>query len=255
MANAGCEAMIAKMESVLGTVGRPNEVTRWYAARNGSYYADAPWCNETITWAAFHSGNYDAVCFGKDFAYTVYHAQRYQAAGRWHHDVEGIRRGDIIFFDWDGSNSVSAIDHIGIVTDVNGRDVLTIEGNTANRCARRVRRAEEIVGYGRPAYTDSAPAPKLKPKPGAAAEAEYVPPPFPKGLKPGDDSPSARPLQRALKAAGYMSKSVKESDNYGPLTQAAVKRFHERNPQYADRAGDPAIGPRGWAELHREAYA
>ena len=72
---------------------------------------------------------------------------------------------------------------------------------------------------------------------------------------PDSDDPSAKSLQRALKRAGYMSLSVKPSDNYGPLTQAAVRRFHDRNPQYAEMPGDPAIGPRGWAELHREAYS
>lgn len=241
--------MVKKMESMLGTVGTPNTATRWYADRNGSYYRTAPWCNMTITWAAYHSGNYGAVCFSRDYAYTVYHAQRFQAAGQWHVDTGGIRRGDIVFFDWQGSNHVGNIDHIGIVTDVNGRDVLTVEGNTEGRCARRVRRAEEIVGYGRPAYANEPAKPAKKPV------NKYTAPAFPKGLKPNSDEPSAKSLQRALKAAGYMSKSVTLSDNYGPLTQAAVIRFHNRNPQYAERPGDPEIGPRGWAELHREAYA
>src|SRR5688572_7612686 len=80
------EAMIKKMESLLGTTGRPNEVTDWYAERNGEYYRRAPWCDMTITWAAFNSDNYKAVCFGKDWAYTVWHAQRFQAAGQWHED-------------------------------------------------------------------------------------------------------------------------------------------------------------------------
>lgn len=146
------EAMVKKMESFLGTVGRPNAATKWYAARNGAYFANAAWCNQLITWAAFQSGNHDAVCFGKDFAYTVWHAQEFQRRGQWHTDTAGIRRGDIVFFDWDGSNSIAHIDHVGIVTDVNGRDILTIEGNTEDRCARRVRRAETIAGYGRPVY-------------------------------------------------------------------------------------------------------
>jgi hypothetical protein len=245
------ESMIMKMESMLGVNGTPNEATNWYADRNGEYFRRAPWCNMTITWAAYHSGNYDEVCFGKDYAYTVYHAQEFQRRGQWHVDTEGIKRGDIVFFDWGGTNHISAIDHIGIVTEVNGRDVLTIEGNTSDSCRRRVRRSAEIAGYGRPAYQATArpTTPKGEPQHGA-----YVPPTFPKGLRPNSDAPSAKALQRALKAAGYMARSVKLADNYGPLTQAAVARFHDRNPQYADRPGDPAIGPRGWAELHREAY-
>lgn len=153
------DAMIKMMESQLGVRGRPNTATRWYAARNGSYFSTAAWCNMLITWAAYQSGNYQAVCFGTDYAYTVYHAERFQREGRWHVDTAGIQRGDIVFFDWNGSNSISAIDHVGIVTDVNGRDVLTIEGNTSDSCARRVRQASTIVGYGRPAYATTTPTP------------------------------------------------------------------------------------------------
>jgi len=152
----GVEEVISQCEKFLGTVGRPNEATRWYAARNGAYFANAAWCDMFITWAAHQSGNYNVVNFGKDFAYTVWHAQEFQKHGQWNTDTAGIRRGDIVFFDWAGTNSIAHIDHVGIVTDVNGRDVLTIEGNTSDRCARRVRRADTIVGYGRPAYAQVA---------------------------------------------------------------------------------------------------
>jgi N-acetyl-anhydromuramyl-L-alanine amidase AmpD len=100
-----------------------------------------------------------------------------------------------------------------------------------------------------------APAPsvpaKPKPKPG-----KYVPPAFPKGLKPNSASPSAKSLQRALKAAGCMNKSVPESDNYGPKTQEAVGVFHQKHPQFAskEKPWDVAIGPKGWAYLFTLAY-
>lgn len=86
--------------------------------------------------------------------------------------------------------------------------------------------------------------------------ATYIPPKFPAGLAPGKAKPSARSLQKALKAAGFMSKSVTESDNYGPQTQAAVIAFHNKHPQYRAEGAtrDPAIGPKGWAALHRLAY-
>ncbi|MFF5973755.1 LysM peptidoglycan-binding domain-containing protein [Streptomyces sp. NPDC012769] len=150
------ESMVKGMEKHLGLVGRPNVITKAYAARNGAYFEKAPWCNMTITEVARATGNYNEVCFGKDFAYTVWHAQEFQRRGQWHTDVAGIQRGDIVFFDWGGSNSIAHIDHIGIVTDVNGRDILTIEGNTADRCARRVRHADTIAGYGRPKYREAA---------------------------------------------------------------------------------------------------
>jgi N-acetyl-anhydromuramyl-L-alanine amidase AmpD len=101
----------------------------------------------------------------------------------------------------------------------------------------------------------------LKPKAPAPAPApskprKYTPPPFPKGLKPNSSKPSARPLQRALKAAGFMNKSVPESDNYGPRTQEGVGLFHRKYPQYAAKGStwDVAIGPKGWAFLFELAY-
>jgi murein DD-endopeptidase MepM/ murein hydrolase activator NlpD len=68
---------------------------------------------------------------------------------------------------------------------------------------------------------------------------------------PNQKSPSAVPLQKALKAKGYMDKSVVENANYGPLTQAAVAKFHDANPQYKFRGvtRDVVIGPKGWASL------
>ncbi|MFE4413092.1 peptidoglycan-binding protein [Streptomyces sp. NPDC056821] len=53
-----------------------------------------------------------------------------------------------------------------------------------------------------------------------------------------------------------MAKTVTESPNYGPKTQAAVIKFHNAHTQYrsAGTTSDPAIGPKGWAALHRLAY-
>lgn len=153
----GLEAMISSMEKKLG-VGEPNTIQEWYRQRNGAAYTgNWPWCDATITWAAVDSGNWDEVCFGTDYAYTVAHAARFALAGQWTAMTQGIqgsgiRRGDIVFFDWDGSSSIGAIDHVGIVTGVSGDAVLTIEGNTANVCARRARYVHDIAGFGRPAY-------------------------------------------------------------------------------------------------------
>ncbi|MEF9883437.1 peptidoglycan recognition protein family protein [Streptomyces sp. P9-A4] len=95
------------------------------------------------------------------------------------------------------------------------------------------------------------PAPKPTPTP-----KPYVPPVFPAGLAPGRTTPSARALQRVLKATGFMPKATPEADNYGPVTEASVNRFHAAHPQYraAGKTYDPNIGPRGWAYLHRLAY-
>jgi peptidoglycan hydrolase-like protein with peptidoglycan-binding domain len=63
-------------------------------------------------------------------------------------------------------------------------------------------------------------------------------------------------LQRALKAAGFMSKGVPESPHYGPKTEAGVAKFHNAHPKYraAGSTHDVKIGPKGWAALFRLAY-
>jgi GH25 family lysozyme M1 (1,4-beta-N-acetylmuramidase) len=90
------------------------------------------------------------------------------------------------------------------------------------------------------------------PKPGPSAHPGH---PYPVGIRPGSSHPSAKPLQRALKATGWMGHEVAESDHYGPATQRAVGGFNEKH--HLNAVGvrrDPAIGPRGWALLMTFAY-
>lgn len=101
------------------------------------------------------------------------------------------------------------------------------------------------------------PAPEQDDDQAQAPKPTYTPPPFPTGLAPGKAKPSARTLQKALKAGKFMSATVIEADNYGPRTQASVIAFHNKYPQYraVGVTHDPAIGPKGWAALHRLAYS
>jgi LysM repeat protein len=149
------DGMIAQAEKSLG-LREPNHIQQWYRERNGAAYNyQFPWCNAAVTYWATLAGEREAVLFGTDYAYTVAHAQRFKNAGQWHAGAKGIRRGDIVFIDWGGTNEIARIDHVGIVTGVSGSHVYTIEGNTANVCARRVRTEAEIAGYGRPKYKTS----------------------------------------------------------------------------------------------------
>lgn len=152
--------MLAEARKWLGTSGRPNALTRAYAARNGSYYATAPWCDESVTEWARRSGNHQAVCPAGDRAYTVWHAQDFQKLGRWYPgttaNVDRAKPGDVVFFDWGATNSIGAIDHVGVVEKVLGGGRLqTIEGNTGDAVKRRVRSASVIAGYGRPTYNSN----------------------------------------------------------------------------------------------------
>jgi GH25 family lysozyme M1 (1,4-beta-N-acetylmuramidase) len=96
------------------------------------------------------------------------------------------------------------------------------------------------VGYAPPVTQHPAPHPSR---------------PFPVGLRPDSSTPSARQLQRALKATGWMDTHTPESDNYGPATQRGVAGFNAKHSLNSPgHRYDPAIGPRGWALLMTYAY-
>ncbi|WP_240506940.1 CHAP domain-containing protein [Thermoactinospora rubra] len=152
--------MLAAARADLGMSGRPNPITREYASRHGEEFLDAPWCDMSITHWAHESDNVDAVLPAGDRAYTVWHAQDGQRLGLWHAGTaENIRRyarpGAIVFFDWDGTNTIGAIDHVGLIErNLGDGRVVTIEGNTADTCARRVRGPSVIAGFWNPDYEE-----------------------------------------------------------------------------------------------------
>ena len=76
----------------------------------------------------------------------LYSAQYYKDAGAWH--TNAPRAGDQIFF----SYSPGEYSHTGIVEQVNGDTVTTIEGNTSDSVGRRYYNIgnKQIAGYGRP---------------------------------------------------------------------------------------------------------
>ncbi|HYY12528.1 MAG TPA: peptidoglycan-binding protein [Kineosporiaceae bacterium] len=230
----GIDDMIGCAEQSLGTSGRPNAITRWYASRNGDYFLTAAWCNQSITYWANHSGNADAVCFGRDYAYTVWHAQRFRTEGEWHVDIAGIRRGDIVFFDWGGTNSIGAIDHIGIVTGVRGRVVYTIEGNTSDGCRRRARYASDIVGYGRPAYGSGAAhaATTASTSHGSTTVLVDAAPAGAPVLKQGSGGALVRQLQRCLNTV--QGAGLDADGDFGPKTKGAVQAFQRKGGLLVD---------------------
>jgi len=90
----------------------------------------------------------------------VWSAEDGERLGRWHAGtVANIKRhckpGAVIYFDWQYTDRIAAIDHVGIVEEVlpDGR-VQTIEGNSGDACKRRVRSADVIAGFWLPDYEE-----------------------------------------------------------------------------------------------------
>ena len=263
---SGVEAMIKSMEKHLG-LGEPNFIQDWYRARNGADYSgNFAWCDATVTWASVDSGNYAEVCFGTDYAYTVAHAARFKAEGAWtpmDHGVvaSGIRRGDIVFFDWEGSFNIGAIDHVGIVTAVDGTTVYTIEGNIGNKLQRKVRGVAEIAGYGRPKYKEApkpvpvpvpVPVPTPTPKPTPVpvpAKPKYEPFPGAAFFKTGRKSPIIKAMRVRLIAVGcnkYQTSS--NPDVWGSGDEASYKAW-QRKCGFTGAGADGIPGPDSWKRL------
>ncbi|MFD5057439.1 CHAP domain-containing protein [Streptomyces sp. NPDC058394] len=248
--------------------GHWNNKTKYAPAVPGLEWADwQAWCATFVSWVALEAG-----------AAHLFPRTASCAAGvKWFKDrlqfSEYPAVGAQVFYGAGGGS------HTGIVVSYTADTITTVEGNTnTNGSAEgdgvytrtRQRRDAYVYGYGYPDYpegiksadpawahkTPKPTAPSTPSHPTAPKPTPYTPPAFPKGLAPGRTKPSARGLQRALKAAGYLAKSVAEADTYGPQTQAAVAKFHNTHPTYRAKGTsyDPAIGPRGWAGLHRLAY-
>ncbi|MDT0479856.1 MULTISPECIES: peptidoglycan-binding protein [Streptomyces] len=210
--------MLAQMRALIGTGEYPpgsnsNKVTDWYGF-------DDAWCDMTVSYAAAHSDNLGAVC-GK-FAYTVAHANAFKAKGRWHYGLGGIRPGDIVFFDWDGSRTIGRIDHVGVVEAVHSNGTITtIEGNTSDKCQRRSRNSACVVGYGRPSYGDASPLP---PTDGI--------------LRKGSKGAAVKTLQKNLNTV--MKSGLVVDGDFGAATDTAVRAFQKKYGLTVDGQYGPA---------------
>jgi hypothetical protein len=229
-------SMLAEARKSLGMSGRPNTITKEYAARHGDEFLKASWCDMAITYWARHSGNANAVLLGGDRAYTVWHAEDFQKAGRWHAGttarVDAAKPGDIVFFDWGASNSISAIDHVGVVEKVLGDGrVQTIEGNTSDACKRRVRGADVIAGYGRPDYNGD-------------DWTEAIVNKLPQVSK-GDTGEHVESVQGLLLARSHPEVAV--NGRFDDTTEAAVKAVQK----WGGVTADGIVGPDTWPVLLR----
>ncbi|MEV0198095.1 CHAP domain-containing protein [Nonomuraea sp. NPDC050691] len=138
------------LESQLGYSERGGAYTKfgdWYG-KNIEFDADytsAPWCDMMLSWAA-HKLGYEE--WMGQFAWTVSHAKWFRKHDAWGRKPEP---GAFVFYDWSGSDDIDRIDHVGIVTRVEGHTIYTIEGNIDGGVLKRKERdTSKVVGYGYP---------------------------------------------------------------------------------------------------------
>ena len=96
-----------------------------------------PWCAGFVDYILENCGDYDKVAdWYKNVGNKLYCPDVYASAQSANAvvDASQAQAGDLVLFDWEGDGTK---DHIGIVTDVSGGVIRTIEGNTSDQVAQR----------------------------------------------------------------------------------------------------------------------
>lgn len=111
------------------------------------------WCAAFVTWCCEQAGATIPVQTpGTEWTWALCEAwqQWAKARGFWTDGIDGIARGDIVLFDWDGAAypDTDWEDHIGIACGpASGGSVVCAEGNTDDRTAIKTRQKSLIQGY------------------------------------------------------------------------------------------------------------
>ena len=121
--------------------------------------------------------------------------------------------GDLVFFKFKTNNRWT--NHVGIVVDVKGKEITTVEGNTSinsddnGGAVMKRKRSSNIVGYGRPQYDDELNL-DLKPVLRRGSKGNYV-----------------RAWQEYLKTCGISCGKGGSDGIYGNDTEKAVKEYQK----------------------------
>lgn len=179
---------------------------------------------------------------GKGSALCKTSAQFFKNNGAFFQSPE---RGDVIFFYVGGE-----INHQGIVVDVNGGLVYTVEGNSSDRVAKRVYGVggQNIAGYGRPKWSvvvDQSADDETEIPVDAGSDTNV---PTIEGLpmlQKGSVGEVVRAAQLLLIGRGYTCGSYGADADFGPATEMAVRNFQLTHS--LDQDG--VVGPQTWAAL------
>ena len=158
------EAVIAVAREELGYTEAPKDSNM---TKYGQEYGmnGQPWCVMFLWWCFRQAGEYKAFFGGGKTASCKLLRDWYMAMGQVV-PVEDAQPGDIVILNFSGTRDT---EHCGIVVEVDGYLVTTIEGNTTpglegsqdngGNVAKKVRMAYQIVAVCRPKYKEE-PMPK-----------------------------------------------------------------------------------------------
>lgn len=211
------------------------------------------WCDVFVDWCFVKSygvvGAKELLCQPDNScgAGCSFSADYFRQHGRFHE--RGPQTGDQIFF----SYREGEVSHTGLVVEVTGYSVVTVEGNTSDMVAKRSYPLSDarIYGYGRPDWGE-----EEEPQEGQGvivvdpAEGTNVPtkPVTVSGLpmlRQGMRGEVVRAAQFLLNGRGASCGRYGADGDFGPATNAAVLAFQRRSGLEADGI----IGPATWAKL------
>lgn len=121
--------------------------------------ASYPWCCTFVWWILSSCG----IKVPKT-ASCMTMGQWFKDNGRW---FTSPQVGDLVFFHYKTNSRWT--NHVGIVAEVKGNEIRTIEGNTSinsddnGGCVQVRKRSSNIVGYGRPSYDNVGTPSNIKP--------------------------------------------------------------------------------------------
>jgi hypothetical protein len=235
-------AALNRAQQWIGTKGRPNVFTREYASRHGDGFLLAPWCDMYQTYVGRHAPA-PAIIPKGDRAYTPWHAADFDDLGRaYAGSAENIRRfakpGSEIFFDWNGSNSAPAVDHVGMVIhNLGDGRLITVEGNTSDMCALRTRGPDVIAVIGVPAFVTETATPKPVGNAWPYGAGVYM-------RKGWIKSAGVKKVQAEINREGYRPLLIADGD-FGTKTENGVRWYQKKSKLTVDGV----VGPVTWGRL------
>ena len=119
------------------------------------------WCAVFVSWCLEQAGEGESA--GGSFSSCSLWIARLRELGQYTaRSTHTPQMGDLIFFRSAGVSRAS--DHVGLVLDVRGGRVYTVEGNSSDRVTLRDYALSDtyIVGYGRPDYENKAQTPSRR---------------------------------------------------------------------------------------------